>query len=169
MEYSSIEDLKKKILDRLSSLNQFVLKVDTNDRFINLSYYDTVKSVAFLSKKFVIEDEFIEDFLVKAVRYDTVTPYLPHQRIAIESQDFKDFSIYYVKLNEFDKIIVKTKDKSIKMISMYDICRADDSSSIGRTKIEIASNFEDLQEIPDTIISMQSSIADDNLKLRRIV
>lgn len=169
MEYSSIEDLKVKILDRLSSLNQFTLKVDTNDRFINLSYYDTVKSVAFLSKKFVIEDEFIEDFLVKAVRYDTVTPYLPHQRVAIETQDFKDFSIYYVKLNEFDKIIVKTKDKSIKMISMYDICRADDSSSIGRTKIEIASNFEDLQEIPDTIISMQSSIADDNLKLRRIV
>lgn len=169
MEYSSTDDLKMKILDRLSALNQFTLKVDINDRFINLSYYDTVKSVAFLSKKFVIEDEFIEDFLVKAVRYDTVTPYLPHQRIAIESQDFKDFSIYYVKLNEFDKIIVKTKDKSIKMISMYDICRADDSSSIGRTKIEIASNFEDLQEIPDTIISMQSSIADDNLKLRRIV
>lgn len=169
MEYSSIEDLKVKILDRLSSLNQFTLKVDINDRFINLSYYDTVKSVSFLSKKFVIEDEFIEDFLKKSIRYDEVTPYLPHQRIAIESQDFKDFSIYYVKLNEFDKIIVKTKDKSIKMISMYDICRADDSSSIGRTKIEIASNFEDLQEIPDTIISMQSSIADDNLKLRRIV
>lgn len=169
MEYSSIEDLKVKILDRLSSLNQFTLKVDINDRFINLSYYDTVKSVAFLSKKSVLEDEFIEDFLKKSIRYDEVTPYLPHQRIAIESQDFKDFSIYYVKLNEFDKIIVKTKDKSIKMISMYDICRADDSSSIGRTKLEIASNFEDLQEIPDTIISMQSSIADDNLKLRRIV
>lgn len=169
MEYSSIEDLKVKILDRLSSLNQFTLKVDINDRFINLSYYDTVKSVAFLSKKSVLEDKFIEDFLKKSIRYDEVTPYLPHQRIAIESQDFKDFSIYYVKLNEFDKIIVKTKDKSIKMISMYDICRADDSSSIGRTKIEIASNFEDLQEIPDTIISMQSSIADDNLKLRRIV
>lgn len=169
MEYSSIEDLKVKILDRLSSLNQFTLKVDINDRFINLSYYDTVKSVAFLSKKSVLEDEFIEDFLKKSIRYEEVTPYLPHQRIAIESQDFKDFSIYYVKLNEFDKIIVKTKDKSIKMISMYDICRADDSSSIGRTKIEIASNFEDLQEIPDTIISMQSSIADDNLKLRRIV
>ena len=169
MEYSSIEDLKVKILDRLSSLNQSTLKVDINDRFINLSYYDTVKSVAFLSKKSVLEDEFIEDFLKKSIRYDEVTPYLPHQRIAIESQDFKDFSIYYVKLNEFDKIIVKTKDKSIKMISMYDICRADDSSSIGRTKIEIASNFEDLQEIPDTIISMQSSIADDNLKLRRIV
>ena len=169
MEYSSIEDLKVKILDRLSSLNQFTLKVDINDRFINLSYYDTVKSVAFLFKKSVLEDEFIEDFLKKSIRYDEVTPYLPHQRIAIESQDFKDFSIYYVKLNEFDKIIVKTKDKSIKMISMYDICRADDSSSIGRTKIEIASNFEDLQEIPDTIISMQSSIADDNLKLRRIV
>lgn len=169
MEYSSIEDLKVKILDRLSSLNQFTLKVDINDRFINLSYYDAVKSVAFLSKKSVLEDEFIEDFLKKSIRYDEVTPYLPHQRIAIESQDFKDFSIYYVKLNEFDKIIVKTKDKSIKMISMYDICRADDSSSIGRTKIEIASNFEDLQEIPDTIISMQSSIADDNLKLRRIV
>ena len=169
MEYSSIGDLKVKILDRLSSLNQFTLKVDINDRFINLSYYDTVKSVAFLSKKSVLEDEFIEDFLKKSIRYDEVSPYLPHQRIAIESQDFKDFSIYYVKLNEFDKIIVKTKDKSIKMISMYDICRADDSSSIGRTKIEIASNFEDLQEIPDTIISMQSSIADDNLKLRRIV
>ena len=169
MEYSSIGDLKVNILDRLSSLNQFTLKVDINDRFINLSYYDTVKSVAFLSKKSVLEDEFIEDFLKKSIRYDEVSPYLPHQRIAIESQDFKDFSIYYVKLNEFDKIIVKTKDKSIKMISMYDICRADDSSSIGRTKIEIASNFEDLQEIPDTIISMQSSIADDNLKLRRIV
>lgn len=169
MEYSSIGDLKVKILDRLSSLNQFTLKVDTNDRFINLSYYDTVKSVAFLSKKFVIEDEFIEDFLVKAVRYDTVTPYLPHQRVAIETQDFKDFSIYYVKLNEFDKIIVNTKDKSIKMIFMYNICRADDSSSIGKTKIEISSEFENLQEIPDAIISMQSSIADDNLRLRRIV
>lgn len=169
MEYSSIEDLKVKILDRLSSLNQFVLKVDTNDRFIDLSYYDTVKSVAFLSKKFVIDDEFIEDFLKKSIRYDEVTPYLPHQRIAIESQDFKDFSIYYVKLNEFDKIIVNTKDKSIKMIFMYNIRRADDSSSIGKTKIEISSEFENLQEIPDAIISMQSSIADDNLKLRRIV
>lgn len=169
MEYSSIEDLKVKILDRLSSLNQFTLKVDINDRFINLSYYETVKSVAFLSKKSVLEDEFIEDFLKKSIRYDEVTPYLPHQRIAIESQDFKDFSIYYVKLNEFDKIIVNTKDKSIKMIFMYNICRADDNSPIGKTKIEIVSNFEDLQEIPDTIISMQSSIADDNLKLRRIV
>lgn len=169
MEYSSIEDLKKKILDRLSSLNQFVLKVDTNDRFINLSYYDTVKSVAFLSKKFVIEDEFIEDFLVKAVRYDTVTPYLPHQRVAIETQDFKDFSIYYVKVNDFDRIIVNTKAKSIKMVLMYDICRVNDSSSIGETKIEISSEFKDLQEIPDTIISMQASIADNNLKLRRIV
>lgn len=169
MEYSSIGDLKVKILDRLSSLNQFTLKVDINDRFINLSYYDTVKSVAFLSKKSVIEDEFIEDFLVKAVRYDEVTPYLPHQRIAIESQDFKDFSIYYVKLNEFDKIIVNTKDKLIKMIFMYNICRADDNSSISKTKIEILSEFENLQEIPDTIVSMQSSIADDNLKLRRIV
>lgn len=104
----------------------------------------------------------------KSIRYDEVTPYLPHQRIAIESQDFKDFSIYYVKLNEFDKIIVNTKDKSIKMIFMYSICRANDSSSIGKAKIEITSNFEDLREIPDTIISMQSSIADDNLKLRRI-
>lgn len=169
MEYSSIEDLKKKILDRLSSLNQFVLKVDTNDRFINLSYYDTVKSVAFLSKKFVIDDEFIEDFLVKSIRYDAVTPYLPHQRVAIETQDFKDFSIYYVKVSDFDKIIVNTKAKSIKMISMYDICRVDDSSSIGKTKIEISSEFKDLQEIPDTIISMQASIADDNLKLRKIV
>lgn len=169
MEYSSIEDLKVKILDRLSSLNQFTLKVDINDRFINLSYYDTVKSVSFLSKKFVIEDEFIEDFLVKAVRYDAVTPYLPHQRVAIETQDFKDFSIYYMKVSDFDKIIVNTKAKSIKMISMYDICRVDDSSSIGKTKIEISSEFKDLQEIPDTIISMQFSIADDNLKLRRIV
>lgn len=169
MEYSSIEDLKVKILDRLSSLNQFTLKVDINDRFINLSYYDTVKSVAFLSKKSVLEDEFIEDFLKKSIRYDEVTPYLPHQRIAIESQDFKDFSIYYVKLNEFDKIIVNTKDKSIKMIFMYNIRRADDSSSIGKTKIEISSEFENLQEIPDAIISMQSSIADDNLRLRRIV
>ena len=169
MEYSSIEDLKVKILDRLSSLNQSTLKVDINDRFINLSYYDTVKSVAFLSKKSVLEDEFIEDFLKKSIRYDEVTPYLPHQRIAIESQDFKDFSIYYVKLNEFDKIIVNTKDKSIKMIFMYNICRADDSSSIGKTKIEISSRFEDLQEIPDTIISMQRSIADNNLKLRKIV
>ena len=169
MKYSSIEDLKVKILDRLSSLNQSTLKVEINDRFINLSYYDTVKSVAFLSKKSVLEDDFIEDFLKKSIRYDEVTPYLPHQRIAIESQDFKDFSIYYVKLNEFDKIIVKTKDKSIKMIFTYSICRADDNSSIGKTKIEIVSNYEDLQEIPDTIISMQSSIADDNLKLRRIV
>lgn len=169
MEYSSIGDLKVKILDRLSSLNQFTLKVDINDRFINLSYYDTVKSVAFLSKKSVLEDEFIEDFLKKSIRYDEVTPYLPHQRIAIESQDFKDFSIYYVKLNEFDKIIVNTKDRSIKMIFMYNIRRADDSSSIGKTKIEISSEFENLQEIPDAIISMQSSIADDNLKLRRIV
>lgn len=169
MEYSSIEDLKTKVLDRLSALNQFTLKIDINDRFINLSYYDTVKSVAFLSKKSIIEDDFIDDFLKKSIRYDEVTPYLPHQRIAIESQDFKDFSIYYVKLNELDKIIVNTKDKSIKMIFMYNICRADDSSSIGKTKIEIASNFEDLEEIPDTIISMQSSIADDNLKLRRIV
>lgn len=169
MEYSSIGDLKVKILDRLSSLNQFTLKVDINDRFINLSYYDTVKSVSFLSKKFVIEDEFIEDFLKKSIRYDEVTPYLPHQRIAIESQDFKDFSIYYVKLNEFDKIIVNTKDKSIKMIFTYNIRRADDSSSIGKTKIEISSEFENLQEIPDAIISMQSSIADDNLRLRRIV
>lgn len=169
MEYSSIEDLKVKILDRLSSLNQFTLKIDINDRFINLSYYDTVKSVAFLSKKSVLEDEFIEDFLKKSIRYDEVTPYLPHQRIAVESQDFKDFSIYYVKLNEFDKIIVNTKDKSIKMIFMYNICRVDDSSSIGKTKIEISSEFENLQEIPDAIISMQSSITDDNLKLRRIV
>ena len=169
MEYSSIGDLKVKILDRLSSLNQFTLKVDINDRFINLSYYDTVKSVAFLSKKSVLEDEFIEDFLKKSIRHDEVTPYLPHQRIAIESQDFKDFSIYYVKLNELDKIIVNTKDKSIKMIFMYNICRADDSSSIGKTKIEISSEFENLQEIPDAIISMQSLIADDNLKLRRIV
>ena len=169
MEYSSIGDLKVKILDRLSSLNQFTLKVDINDRFINLSYYDTVKSVAFLSEKSVLEDEFIEDFLKKSIRYDEVTPYLPHQRIAIESQDFKDFSIYYVKLNELDKIIVNTKDKSIKMIFMYNICRADDSSSIGKTKIEISSEFENLQEIPDAIISMQSLIADDNLKLRRIV
>lgn len=169
MEYSSIEDLKVKILDRLSSLNQFTLKVDINDRFINLSYYDTVKSVAFLSKKSVLEDEFIEDFLKKSIRYDEVTPYLPHQRIAIESQDFKDFSIYYVKVNDFDKIIVNTKAKSIKMVSMYDICRVNDSSSIGKTKIEISSEFENLQEIPDAIISMQSSIADDNLKLRRIV
>lgn len=169
MEYSSIGDLKIKILDRLSSLNQFTLKVDINDRFINLSYYDTVKSVAFLSKKSVLEDEFIEDFLVKAVRYDTVTPYLPHQRVAIETQDFKDFSIYYVKVNDFDKIIVNTKAKSIKMVSMYDICRVNDSSSIGKTKIEISSEFKDLQEIPDTIISMQASIADNNLKLRRIV
>ena len=169
MEYSSIGDLKVKILDRLSSLNKFTLKVDINDRFINLSYYDTVKSVAFLSEKSVLEDEFIEDFLKKSIRYDEVTPYLPHQRIAIESQDFKDFSIYYVKLNELDKIIVNTKDKSIKMIFMYNICRADDSSSIGKTKIEISSEFENLQEIPDAIISMQSLIADDNLKLRRIV
>lgn len=169
MEYSSIEDLKVKILDRLSSLNQFTLKVDINDRFINLSYYDTVKSVAFLSKRSVLEDEFIEDFLKKSIRYDEVTPYLPHQRIAIESQDFKDFSIYYVKVNDFDKIIVNTKAKSIKMVSMYDICRVNDSSSIGKTKIEISSEFENLQEIPDAIISMQSSIADDNLKLRRIV
>ena len=169
MEYSSIEDLKVKILDRLSSLNQFTLKVDINDRFINLSYYDTVKSVAFLSKKFVIDDEFIEDFLVESIRYDAVTPYLPHQRVAIETQDFKDFSIYYVKLNEFDKIIVNTKDKSIKMIFMYNICRADDSSSIGKTKIEISSEFKDLQEIPDAIISMQASIADDSLRLRKIV
>ena len=169
MEYSSIEDLKVKILDRLSSLNQFTLKVDINDRFINLSYYDTVKSVAFLSKKSVLEDEFIEDFLKKSIRYDEVTPYLPHQRIAIESQDFKDFSIYYVKVNDFDKIIVNTKAKSIKMVSMYDICRVNDSSSIGKTKIEISSEFENLQEIPDAIISMQSSIADDNLRLRRIV
>lgn len=169
MEYSSIEDLKKKIYDRLSSLNQFTLKVNINDRFINLSYYDTVKSTAFLSKKLVIEDEFIEDFLKKSIRYDEVTPYLPHQRIAIESQDFKDFSIYYVKLSEFDKIIVNTKDKSIKMIFMYNICRADDNSSIGKTKIEISSEFENLQEIPDTIISMQRSIADNNLKLRKIV
>lgn len=169
MEYPSIEDLKKKILDRLSSLNQFVLKVDTNDRFINLSYYDTVKSVAFLSKSLVIDDEFIEDFLEKASRYDEVIPYLPHQRIAIESQDFKDFSIYYVKVNDHDKIIVNTKKKSIKMVSMYDICRVDDSSSICKTKIEISSRFEDLQEIPDTIISMQRSIADNNLKLRKIV
>lgn len=169
MEYSSIEDLKKKMLDRLSSLNQFTLKVNINDRFINLSYYDTVKSVAFLSKSLVIDDEFIEDFLEKASRYDEVIPYLPHQRIAIESQDFKDFSIYYVKVNEHDKIIVNTKDRSIKMVSMYDICRVDDSSSIGETKIEISSRFEDLQEIPDTIISMQRSIADNNLKLRKIV
>lgn len=169
MEYSSIEDLKVKILDRLSSLNQFTLKVDINDRFINLSYYDTVKSVAFLSKKSVLEDEFIEDFLKKSIRYDEVTPYLPHQRIAIESQDFKDFSIYYVKVNEHDKIIVNTKHRSIKMVSMYDICRVNDSSSIGKTKIEISSEFENFQEIPDAIISMQSSIADDNLKLRRIV
>lgn len=169
MEYSSIEDLKVKILDRLSSLNQFTLKVDINDRFINLSYYDTVKSVAFLSKKSVLEDDFIEDFLKKSIRHDEVTPYLPHQRIAIESQDFKDFSIYYVKVNDFDKIIVNTKAKSIKMVSMYDICRVNDSSSIGKTKIEISSEFENLQEIPDAIISMQSSIADDNLKLRRIV
>lgn len=169
MEYSSIEDLKVKILDRLSSLNQFTLKVDINDRFINLSYYDTVKSVAFLSKKSVLEDEFIEDFLKKSIRYDEVTPYLPHQRIAIETQDFKDFSIYYVKVNDFDKIIVNTKAKSIKMVSMYDICRVNDSSSIGKTKIEISSEFKDLQEIPDTIISMQASIADNNLKLRRIV
>ena len=88
------------------------MKVDTNDRFINLSYYDTVKSVAFLSKKFVIDDEFIEDFLVKSIRYDAVTPYLPHQRVAIETQDFKDFSIYYVKVNEHDKIIVNTKHRS---------------------------------------------------------
>lgn len=169
MEYSSIEDLKVKILDRLSSLNQFTLKVDINDRFINLSYYDTVKSVAFLSKKSVLEDEFIEDFLKKSIRYDEVTPYLPHQRIAIESQDFKDFSIYYVKVNEHDKIIVNTKDQSVKMISMHDICRVDDNSSIGKTKIEISSRFENLQEIPDTIISMQRSIADNNLKLRKIV
>lgn len=168
MEYSSIEDLKKKILDRLSSLNQFALKVDTNDRFINLSYYDTVKSVAFLSKKHVIDDDLIEDFLAKSIRYDVVTPYLPHQRIAIESQDFKDFSIYYVKVNDYDKIIVNTKARSIKMVLMYDICRVSDSSSIGKTKIEISSEFEDLQEIPDTIISMQSSIADDNLALRKI-
>ena len=169
MEYSSIDDLKKKILDRLSSLNQFTLKVNINDRFINLSYYDTVKSVAFLSKKHTIDDDFIEDFLAKSIRYDEVTPYLPHQRIAIESQDFKDFSIYYVKVNDYDKIIVNTKARSIKMVSMYDICRADDNSSVGKTKIEISSEFEDLQEIPDTIISMQSSIADNNLALRKIV
>lgn len=169
MEYSSIEDLKKKMLDRLSSLNQFTLKVNINDRFINLSYYDAVKSVAFLSKSLVIDDEFIEDFLEKASRYDEVIPYLPHQRVAIESQDFKDFSIYYVKVNDHDKIIVDTKKKSIKMMSMYEICRVDDSSSIGKTKIEISSRFEDLQEIPDTIISMQESIANNNLELRKIV
>ena len=163
-EFETLEELIRFINYRLERLND--VQVISNGRTISLSYRNVVRVLIFINSKFEINLAILDQFETNVNRYKEIEYYLPHQRQSVESQDFADHSIYYIKCSDELKFIVKTKEKSITIDTDFDIYADLENEKLRTVSLKMKNYYCETKEIPDRIMSLIDSVQPSNLSIR---
>lgn len=163
-EFETFEELIKFIEDRLSEVDD--ISITSNGRFINLSYRNVARVSVFINSKFEINLGILDQFIKNVERFKEIEGYLPHQRQLVESQDFEDHSVYYIKCSDELKFIIKTKEKSITIDAGFDIYTNDKNEKLSAIRLKKKDHYRDAKDIPRVIMSLIDSVKPSNLSIR---
>ena len=157
-EFETLEELTNFVNQRLEKIKD--VSIIINDRFINLSYRNIARVSIFVNSRNSIDTRIIDQFEKNVERYKEIEGYLPHQRQLVESQDFDDHSIYYIKC------FVKTKEKSITIDAGFDIYAESENEKLSAVRLKMKDHYRDLKEIPSVIMRLVDSVQPSNLSIR---
>lgn len=163
-EFETLEELTNFVNQRLEKIKD--VSIIINDRFINLSYRNIARVSIFVNSLNSIDARIIDQFEKNVERYKEIEGYLPHQRQLVESQDFDDHSIYYIKCSDELKFIVKTKEKSITIDAGFDIYADSENEKLSAVRLKMKDHYRDLKEIPSVIMRLVDSVQPSNLSIR---
>ena len=163
-EFKTLEELIDFVDKRLERLND--VQVISNSRTISLSYKDVVRVLIFINNKIEINLAILDQFEKNVNRYKEIEHYLPHQRQSVESQDFEDHSVYYIKCSDELKFIVKTKEKSITIDADFDIYADLENEKLRSVNLKMKNHYREMKDIPDKIMSLIDSVQPSNLRIR---
>lgn len=163
-EFETFEELIDFIDRRLDRLGE--VQISSNGRFVNLSYRNVARVSIFINSKFEINLGILDQFEKNVERYKEIESYLPHQRQLVESQDFEDHSVYYIKCSDELKFIIKTKEKSITIDAGFDIYADSENEKLTAVRLKMKNHYREPKDIPDKIMSLIDSVQPSNLSIR---
>lgn len=163
-EFETFNELIDFIDQRLDRLGD--VQISSNGRFINLSYRNVARVSIFINSKFEINLGILDQFEKNVERYKEIERYLPHQRQLVESQDFEDHSVYYIKCSDELKFIIKTKEKSITIDAGFDIYADSENEKLTAVRLKMKNHYREPKEIPSKIMSLIDSVQPSNLSVR---
>lgn len=163
-EFETFNELIDFIDQRLDRLGE--VQISSNGRFVNLSYRNVARVSMFINSKFEINLGILDQFEKNVERYKEIEGYLPHQRQLVESQDFEDHSVYYIKCSDELKFIIKTKEKSITIDAGFDIYTNDKNEKLSAIRLKKKDHYRDAKDIPRVIMSLIDSVKPSNLSIR---
>ena len=163
-EFESLEELTKFLNQKLENLENLTMEI--NERSINLSYLNVVRTTILFNSLYRIDLSVIDQFVKNVERFKKIESYLPHQRQTVESQDFEDHSIYYLKCSDDLKFVINTKDKSVMIDVSLDIYVYLEDEKLSTVRLKKKSYYHDLKEIPNVIIKLVDLVSPSNLSIR---